>query len=163
MSSLLLESLKLFKSPDEKNSVHGLVKQAQEDQVSGCTAFWGPLLVGMIFAALALGIIGTFFEELEMWIKILIPSGVAFFCMFVGYLYYCVCAHYNKRNEIMRHAHGNFKRITTIIKHRATEFNQLDLDQRMTILAAALEPMKELLIADKAWDRRGKYAIANFI
>jgi|LakMenEpi03Aug12_release.lakeMendotaPanAssembly.Ray.scaffolds.fasta_scaffold574348_2 hypothetical protein len=30
-SALLCEVLKLFKSPDEKNSVHGLVKQVMED------------------------------------------------------------------------------------------------------------------------------------
>lgn len=63
----------------------------------------------------------------------------------------------------MRHAHGNFKRIMIVIKNRATEFNQLDLEQRMVILATAIAPMKELLIADKNWDRRGRNAILNFI
>ena len=122
-----------------------------------------PLLIGLVFASTALGIIAVFFQKLSLFLKIIIPSGLFVFILMVGYLHYCVCAHLQKRNHLMRHAHGNFKRIMTLIKHRATEFNQLDLEQRMLILATALAPMKELLIADKTWDRRGRGTILNFI
>lgn len=129
-----------------------------------CIAFWVPLLVALIFASTALGIIALFFQQkLDFKLKILIPSVVFVLILIIGYFYYCFCAHLRKRNFLMRHAHGNFKRIMIVIKHRATEFNQLDLEQRMVILATALAPMKELLIADKNWDRRGKTTILNFI
>lgn len=43
------------------------------------------------------------------------------------------------------------------------EFKQLDIDQRMIILVAALEPLIAIIFPDKQWDKRGVKHLEVFI
>jgi tRNA A37 threonylcarbamoyladenosine synthetase subunit TsaC/SUA5/YrdC len=56
-----------------------------------------------------------------------------------------------------------YRNTTYEIFQRAVDYKQLDIDQRMIILVAALEPLKEIIFPDHNWDKRGKKHIEVFI
>lgn len=172
-SPLLHEVLEMFKSPSELESAKGLVRSALRPPINVKVQFWAPLLIGVLFTALSLGILSLvlsmdlmdllFDRTKQLRLRIFVPVGTFIVFASISYLYFCVSLHVNHRKKMLNEANDAFRRTTYEIFQRSVEFKQLCLDHRMMILVVALEPLKEIIFPEEPWDKRGKKHVAEFI
>lgn len=163
----------MFKGPNEHESTKALVHRAMGEQIDCKLAFWVPILIAVVLGAVSIGVLSLvlsmdlidllYDRGKQLRLRVLVPVATFLVTLVLGYLYFCVAHYFMRRKKLLKQAHLTYRNTTYEIFQRAVDYKQLDIDQRMIILVAALEPLKEIIFPDQEWDKRGRKYVEVFI
>ena len=148
----------MFKGPNERESATALVHRAMGEQIDCKLAFWVPILLAVVLGSVSIGVLSLvlsmdlidllYDRNKQLRLRVVVPVVTFLITLVLSYLYFCVVHYLLKRKRLLKRALSTYRNTTYEIFQRSVDYKQLDIDQRMIILTAALDPLREVIFPE---------------